>query len=269
MPIDPFIFNAPPPVVGTLDTEVDDDYDDDDIFEDEESMTVNNNRRYPKEFDVNIRLHNSYVHWKGKPFYTIEPYKTSEYYPAVYGLHPEISYAKNGNIKVDSVSEVVDPNHPDFDPRPITVGWTSTLIPKTMKTVYLMRKPQRSQRAGIHSNNCTCFDPWTNSPNDVSVMDIQATMFVSMLGLYETDLDKNVSHIKSRGKRSVAFSKYFAMQAVNPEQDGDISFGILFYKYFSVGVLNLEKKVFYRQKGLDPKVNEEVTEFLRTYNIGE
>lgn len=253
---------------GTIDLTIDDDYEDD-IFEEEENMSVDNNRRYPKEFDVNIRLHNSYVYWKGKPFYAMEPYKSSDFYPAVYGLRPEHSILKNGNIKIDSVSEVVDPNNPEFDPRPVTIGWTSTIIPKTMKTVYLMRKPQRSQRAGIHVNNCTCFDPWTNSPNDVSVMGVQSTMFASMLNLYENDLAKNIGFLQNRLKRSVALSKYFAIQSVNPDEDSKILFGVLFYKYFSVGVIHFDKMTFYRQKNLDPKVDEEVTEFLKINKIGE
>lgn len=219
--------------------------------------------RYPKEYDVNIRLANTYVWYDGNPAHSIGASGGGDSVPSCDIYMADLSKEK-GIYKISYHVETVDPNSDKFDARPFKMGWMSSYFGMGWMSsycgcgaAYVMRQPQRSQRAGMSANNCCVFTP-DNSASVGQALHHYTTVFASMLDIYDENLDAAYLKIKN-GYAGVALSKDFAVFATKHKGG---TFLILYYKYFPVGVINMEEKHFYEQKGLDAKIVNRVSEFL-------
>lgn len=206
--------------------------------------------KYPKEFDVQIRLSDSFCWLDGMPVYVYGPCASDDYYPAAHGLVG----LKKTKKTIETKEVVLNPNDSDLDARPFKIGWSSTL--KSAKTGYLMRQPQRSQRAGMNRNNTTCFSPDGWSPKEL--YNSHTSIFMSMLDMYE-DFEANLRQLEAGAKKTVSFSKDFAAGLV---RSGDEAYALLYYRYFPTGVFNTGNRKLFMQQGLDEKVKARVCEFV-------
>lgn len=218
--------------------------------------------RYPKEFDVNIRLHNTYAWYDGTPVFCHGPGYSDSFSPGLEISIPTITES-NGVYKINHKNSVINPNDEKFDARPFKIGWTSTYFGH--RPTYIMRQPQRSQRAGMSLNNCYEFVPKGHSIP--SPMGQYITIFASMYDIYVSNFAEATKNILN-GSLSVSLSKDFAVFSVNNKNSKNFSsFVTLYYKYFAVGVINIENMSFYMQKDIDDKVCQKVNEFLSLNSI--
>lgn len=221
--------------------------------------------KYPKDFDVNIRLPGSYVWYKGNPTYCESGCPpTGGFAPAVAAIIAK----KDGDKSITVTGETIDPNSSDFDARPFYIGYLSTYDPRITYTSMIMRMPRRSQRAGMNANNCASFSPQSQTA-DYTCKQMANTKNVlrSMLGIYEDDWDKTISLLSKSKKHSAALSNKIAVVPVVVNPGNFPTFFSVFYKHHLTGVWNGRTNKFHFQSGTDEKIIHEVETFLKERGV--
>ena len=222
---------------------------------------TNLEKRYPKSFDVHIRLCGSYAWYDGKPVYCHDSSDADGIDPGVFvTMCDEIKPVKNYHIK--ETQKTVDPNSELFDARPFKIGWTSTIY--YGNTIYIMRQPMRSQRAGMNINNCNFFtqNRFKTNVKMSTFFNAPGTIFASMLRIYTPTFESALDEL-SKSHKSVALSPDIALF----RSGKDLNFIELFYRWFSCGVIDVSKKRLYKQIGLDDKVLGKIQPFLVANNL--
>lgn len=199
-------------------------------------MTLTKPRRYTTSADVQRRLSNTFVRYKGKPVfvYDVQDLNCVLFTPLAPAFKPEAATLS---------AIVVDSSDVDLDIESPALGWANMIQKDRTVPVYFMRTISRQFQQGVHPGRCWFVAPYMSGGEEIKtgwrISNWNDYMpFVKMLA----DVDYPSIDASVRYGAGAAFDKQWA---VVPSGDKKSDIWQVYHESNSVGLYDISKKVFY------------------------